>query len=309
MFTHARLRIPLMPIVFYLLLALFVLTASAAEPFRPNLGPNLKTLTVQCGDLTLLLRQASQWTPGRIDFRGKAMTTERSAYGTVFNFTGTGFIGTGHLENEPEPLQSLAFFVDGQEIQATSEKLVGNHFQLKRVSNVRGCQLTCVVELKDNRLIETSTIQTTEAVPLHLVYHFMHAWRPTVSGFLAGRDAGPEPTHGGELNDAPATARQFVINERVDWMAVYEPESGQFAVSRLLAAPKQGGHVSMIWNVPGSYRKYYLKCFDKDSVPANFKGTWRMVTAFGAARPEEWQAQARELAEALRVEERLNAGS
>jgi len=292
----------LMILIRWLLALFFISAALAAEPFRPNLGPNLPTVTVQSGDLTLLLRQASQWTPGRIDFRGQPMTTERSAYGTVFNFTGTGFIGTGHLENEPEPLQSLAFFVDGQEIQAPSEKLVGKHFQLKRVSNVRGCQLTCVVELKDNRLIETSTIRTTNAVPLHLVYHFMHAWRPTVSGFLAGRDAEPEPTHGGELNDAPATARQFVISERVDWMAVYEPESGQFAVSRLMAAPKEGGHVSMIWNVPGSYRKYYLKCFDKDIVPANFEGTWRMVTAFGAARPEEWQSKARALAEALRVE-------
>lgn len=292
------------------ILALFLTSAAtAAEPFRPNLGPNLPTVTVQSGDLTLLLRQASQWTPGRIDFRGKPMTTERSAYGTVFNFPGTGFIGTGHLENEPEPLQSLSFFVDGQEIKEPSETLSGNHFQLRRVSTVRGCQLTCLVELKNNHLIETSTIQTTEAVPLHLVYHFMHAWRPTVSAFLAGRDAEPEPTHGGELNDAPATARHFVINERVDWIAVYEPESGQFAVSRLLSAPQEGGHVSMIWNVPGSYRKYYLKCFDKDTVPAKFEGTWRMITAFGAASPEQWQAKARELAGSLRVEKGHNAGS
>lgn len=290
----------LMILLRWLLALFFVSAAMAADPFRPNLGPELPIITAQSGDLTLLLRQASQWTPGRIDFRGKPMTTERSAYGTVFNLTGTGFIGTGHLENEPEPLQSLAFFLDGREIPEPSEKLSGDHFQLKRVSNIRGCQLTCLVELKDNRLIETSTIQTTSAVPLHLVYHFMHAWRPTVSGFLAGRDSEPEPTHGGELNDAPATARQFVINQRVDWIAVYEPESGQFAVSRLLSAPEEGGHLSMIWNVPGSYRKYYLKCFDKDTVPANFSGTWRMVTAFGAASPEQWQSKARTLAVALR---------
>jgi hypothetical protein len=297
---HSQIMILVRPLLALLLIS----AASAAEPFRPNLGPDLTAITVQSGDLTLLLRQASQWTPGRIDFRGKPMTTERSAYGTVFNFTGTGFIGTGHLENEPEPLQSLAFVIDGQEIQSPSEKLSGDHFQLKRVSNIRGCQLTCLVELKNNHLIETSTIQTTNAVPLHLVYHFMHAWRPTVSSFLAGLDAEtepePEPTHGGDLNDDSATARQFVIKERVDWVAVYEPESGQYAVSRLLAAPKEGGHISMIWNVPGSYRKYYLKCFDKDTVPANFEGTWRMVTAFGIASPEQWQIKARELAAALR---------
>jgi hypothetical protein len=283
-----------------LLPALLISAAAAAEPFRPNLGPDHKDITVRCGELTLLLRQASQWTPGRIDFRGRPMTTERSAYGTVFNFPGTGFIGTGHLENEPEPLESLAFFLDGKEIQAPARELAGNRFELSRVSNLRSCRLACRIELKDNRLLETSTVQTTAAVPLNLVYHFMHAWRPAVSGFLAGRDSEPEPAHGGELNDAPATARQFVINQRVDWIAVYEPESGQFAVSRLLSAPEEGGHISMIWNVPGSYRKYYLKCFDKGTVPANFSGTWRMVTAFGAAGPEDWQGRARALAAALR---------
>ena len=56
----------------------------------------------------------------------------------------------------------------------------------------------------------------------------------------------------------------------VDWIAVHEPKSGQFAVSRLLAAPDEAQNVSMIWNVPGTYRKYYLKCFDGKTVPAGF---------------------------------------
>ena len=48
------------------------------------------------------------------------------------------------------------------------------------------------------------------------------------------------------LHDAGETARKFFINERVDWMAVYEPQSGQFAVCRLLQAPEAGGHISTI---------------------------------------------------------------
>ena len=102
-------------------LALGLISMSkAAEPFKPNLGPDLPTITLQSGDLTVLMRQATQWTPGRIDFRGNAMTTERSAYGTVFMYPEIGFIGTGHFENEPEELQSLAFFRDGKEIEAPS---------------------------------------------------------------------------------------------------------------------------------------------------------------------------------------------
>ncbi len=272
---------------------------SAKEPFKPNLGPDVPRITVTCGDVTLLLRQATQWTPGRIDFRGKAMTTESSAYGTVFSFPDVGFIGTAHLENEPEKLQSLDFFLDDKRIDAPAAELKGGSFRLERKSRIRTFDLTNVTEIKDHRLYETTTVHTAETVPLKLVYHFMHAWRPTVSAFLAGNDAMPENTISGPLRDDKEVARKFYINQRVDWMAVYEPQSGQFAVSRLLQAPEHGGHIATIWNVPGTYRKFYLKCFEGKTVPAGFTGTWRMVTAFGSATPETWESAARALAAKL----------
>lgn len=282
-------------------LAFVFLTACglAKEPFKPNLGPDLATITVSCGDVTMLLRQASQWTPGRIDFQGQAMTTERSAYGTVFSFPDCGFIGTAHLENEPEPLKSLAFILDGQPLEKPAATLTGGSFRFERKSRIRAFDLTCVTEIKGNRVHETTTVHADEAVPLKLVYHFMHAWAPTVSAFIAGTDAAPDKTISGPLHDGDDIARKFFINERVDWMAVYEPESGQFGVSRLLSAPEHGGHVSMIWNVPGSYRKFYLKCFNNATVPAGFTGTWRMVTGFGASSPEKWETAAKELAKQL----------
>jgi hypothetical protein len=273
---------------------------SAKEPFKPNLGPDLPRITVTCGDVALLLRQTTQWTPGRIDFRGKAMTTESSAYGTVFSFPDVGFIGTAHLENEPEKLQSLDFFLDDRRLAAPTAELKGGNFRLERKSRIRTFDLTNVTEIKDHRLYETTTAHTTEAVPLKLVYHFMHAWRPTVSAFLAGSDAAPDKNISGPLRDDKEVARKFYINERVDWMAVFEPQSGQFAVSRLLQVPEFGEHIATIWNVPGTYRKFYLKCFSSATVPAGFTGTWRMVTAFGSATPETWEAQARSLAATLR---------
>lgn len=278
----------------------FTSPAPAKEPFKPNLGPDRPTITVTCGEVSLLLRQGTQWTAGRIDFRGSAMTTERSAYGTVFSFPNVGFIGTAHLENEPENLQSLAFTLDGQTVAHPAETLVGTTFRFERHSRIRDFHLQNSVELRDNQLIETTTVKTQKAVPLTLVYHFMHAWQPTVSAFLAGKDAAPDATLSGSLNDDPATARQFHINERVDWIAVYEPNSQQFAVSRLLSSPDQGDHVSMIWNVPGSYRKYYLKCFAGQTVPTGFEGTWKMVTAFGQSPVEDWQAAATNLAGQLK---------
>lgn len=276
-------------------LFLFVTAAWSKEPFKPNLGPDLPAITVSCGDVTLLLRQASQWTPGRIDFRGHPMTTERSAYGTVFSFPDAGFIGTAHLENEPEKLLSLVFILDDQPVATPTVEIKGRSFRFERKSRIRGFELTCVVEIKDNRLHETTTVRTGEAVALKLVYHFMHAWTPTVSAFVAGKDAAPDRSISGPLHDGAEIARKFFINERVDWMAVYEPKSAQFAVSRLLSAPEQGGNIAMIWNVPGSYRKFYLKCFENTTVPAGFTGTWRMVTAFGTSSAENWTDNARRL--------------
>lgn len=274
--------------------------ALAKEPFKPNLGPDLPKITVTCGDVALVLRQVSQWTPGRIDFRGVAMTTERSAYGTVFSFPDVGFIGTGHLENEPEILKSLGFFLDGRPVASPAAELSGQAFRFERSSRIRNFDLTNSIEIRGNRLYETSTFHTDEARPLKLVYHFMHAWVPTVSSFLAGQDAAPAKVLAGGLKDDADVVRKFYINDRVDWMAVYEAKSGQFAVSRLLQSPEQGGHVSTLWNVPGTYRKYYLKCFDGATVPAGFTGTWKMVTAFGKAAPEQWEAAAREMAAALK---------
>ncbi len=264
----------------------------AKEPFIPNLGPNLPAITVTCGDVTLLLRQETQWTPGRIDFRRHPMTTERSAYGTVFSFPDCGFIGTGHLENEPENLQSLAFWIDDKKVETPTARLKGNSFRFERRSRIRTFDLTNVIEIKNSRLYETATVHANEATPLKLVYHFMHAWTPSVSAFLTEDEAGP-------LRDDAEVARKFYINKRVDWMAVYEPKSSQFGVSRLLEAPDQGGHIAMIWNVPGTYRKFYLKCFNNETVPAGFTGTWRMVTAFGSSTPEAWESSARELAQDL----------
>ncbi|MEN3942042.1 hypothetical protein WJU23_12160 [Prosthecobacter sp. SYSU 5D2] len=291
---------PVLRLCVIAILGLFMDASFAKEPFKPNLGPDLPTITVICGDVTLVLRQASQWTPSRIDYRGSPMTTERSAYGTVFSFNEVGFIGTGHLENEPEPLKSLTFILDGQPVAVPTAEMKGQTFRFERTSRIRNFDLTCIIEIRDNRLYETTTVHTDEEQPLNLVYHFMHAWVPTVTAYLAGQDAAPDGSISGELLDTPETLRQFYINKRVDWISVYDAKSSQYAVSRLTQVPAKGSHISMIWNVPPTYRKYYLKCFSKDTVPANFTGTWKMTTAFGAVSVAEWSTSARETAAALK---------
>jgi len=249
--------------------------------------------------VSLLLRRASQWTPGRFDFDEVAMTTEKSAYGTVFSFPEVGFIGTAHLENEPEDLQALSFILDGKPVATPTAEMKGETFRFERSSRIREIGLENVIELKDDRIYETAIIRSPYETPLKLVYHFMHAWTPTVSAYLAGIDSTSEVILS-PLADDEEVNRQFYIRKPVDWIAVYEPESGQFAVSRILATPPELKTTSKIWNVVGTYRKYYLESALNDSLPAGFRGTWRIVTAFGKATPDKWEAAARSLAGELK---------
>ncbi len=289
------------PPVFFLIPFLFAISAEllAKEPYRPSLGPHLPSITARCGELTLMLRQSSQWTPGRIDYQGIPMTTEKSAYGSVFSFPGIGFIGTNHFENEPEVLTSLDFFLDDKPLKEPAAELSGAHFRFVRESRIRDFKMRCEITVQANRVFETTRVSTAKAAPLKLVYHFMHAWSPTVDAYLAGSDEAPEETIAGRFLDSVEESRKFHVLKKVDWIAVREPASGQFAVSRLLEAPDNAQNLSMIWNVPGTYRKYYLKCFDNDTVPAGFDGTWRMVTGFGVAGNDDWEPQARALAAEL----------
>lgn len=275
-------------------------TCPAAEPFQPNRGPDHDRIEVTCGKLTLLLRRDSQWTPGRFDYQGKAMTTEASAYGTVFQVPDVGFIGTRHLENEPEPLTALAFFVDGKEVAQPGEKIEAEKsFRFVRESRIRQFRLKCEWELWEDRIFETATVEAVEDGDLEYIYHFMHAWKPSVTAYLAGVD-GEGIVDRGDLRDTDGE-RKFVINRAVDWAAVYEPDSGQFAVSRLISEPEEGKSTSKIWKVPNAYRKYYLTCLSKSSVPAGYSGTWKMVTAFGSCQETGWEEKAAVVAEELQA--------
>jgi len=262
--------------------------------------PAVERIEVRCGEVGLLLRKGSQWTPGRIDYRNAALSTERSAYGSVFRLDGVGFIGTGHLEVEPEELLELALHADGALVPEPGERIdAAGSFRFHRVSRIRGLELTCTIAIEGDRLYETTAVACDEETPLELVYHFMHAWNPSVRSYLAGTDE-DGVVDSGSFADTEEATRKFHVQSPVDWIAVHDPEIGRFAVSRLLAYPEAAGQDSQIWNVPGVYRKYYLTSFRNATVPAGFSGVWEMVTAFGEAEAADWAEAATALASALR---------
>lgn len=278
--------------------------AAAAPPAHAEWQsrPAAGRIEVRCGAVGLLFRESSQWTPGRIDYRDAALSTERSAYGTVFRLRDVGFIGTGHLEVEPEELLDLAIHADGERLAAPGAEISANEsFRFHRVSRVRGLRLESTVAVAGDRLYERAIVVGDEATPLELVYHFMHAWNPKVGSYLAGTD-GEGVVASGRFADTEEAARLFHVQAPVDWVAVQDPATRRYAVSRLLAYPAEAGQDSQIWNVPGTYRKYYLTSFRNVVVPAGFRGVWEMVTDFGESDEEGWEDAASALAEALSTE-------
>jgi hypothetical protein len=261
-------------------------------------GPWPASVTAACGDLTVRIDGPKMWTLSRIEYRGTRLGIEESAYGTVFNFPEVGFVGTGHRDGGVEQVHSVEFYLDGRRVDAPGPVLRGRSFRVEKRSHIRDLGLESVVSVESGRIHERTVIRADHAVPLRFGYHFMHAWTPTATAYLAGTDAGEEL--GGDLLDAPEFERQFYINREMDWMAVYDGPSGNAIVSRLLERPARGGAAIKLRNCPRVNRTIYLQAFVDQTVPAGFEGTYAMVTGFFSAPAQEWRARARALAAELR---------
>jgi hypothetical protein len=259
-------------------------------------GP--RSVLAACGDVAIRIDGPKLWTISRIDFRGVPLSTENSAYGTVLSFPGAGIIGSGHLDKGKEDVTRLEFLVDGKPVESPPERVNCRSFELKRRSRIREFALQGSVAVRQDRLYEQVTISSGAPVALDFLYNFMHAWLPTVSDFVAENEGSGIVR--GHLPDEEQFQREFFVKQQLKWIAIYLQSLHKGAVSVLLERPAAGGAEALIWNVPPYYRKFYLKSFTGQTPPANFRGTYRMVTGFFDAQPDDWEAAARTLAEALR---------
>jgi hypothetical protein len=283
-------------------LTTLVLSAIAAVPTAADDNPAWpEHLSVTCGDLVVNFEGPKRrWTIENIRFRDVLVAPENGASGTVFNFPDIGFIGTAHHENEVEPVDDLAFFLDGKKLEDVPAEVSGQSFRLQRKSHVKEFALEGEVELRDNRIWETATFRLptdADPVPLKLVYHFMHPWHVDSTHYMAGRDG--EIIASGELDRSEEANRKFYVNTEADWIAIYNAKTKTYLVSYLLEKPDVSTAIAAIWNVHGAYRKFYLRCFTNDTVPSGFDGTYQMVTGFGVAEEAEWEESARTMADNL----------
>jgi hypothetical protein len=251
------------------------------------------SITVQSGELLVRFDKRKFWTMNRIEFQNKLLGLDgkSSHYGTVFNFPGVGFIGTGHTENESEQLVALEFYVNDKQLKQlpADGKLKAGSFKLVRSSRVRGFMIINIIRIRYNRIEEDVIIEADKTATLSLIYNFMHPWVPTMSDYLA------KTTNGKIVSGSFSTSKKFVIKKAIEWVAVYQASSGLGAVSKITETPDKGGAVAMLWD-QAPYRKFYLKSFVKQTFRKNYKATYRMVTGFFYANRERWQKKAEKLA-------------
>ena len=116
-------------------------------------------MILKCGS-----RAGAFWSLYRIDFRGTRLGLDRwgSHYGSVANFPGVGFVGTGHTENEDEEIVDLELFVDGKPVQEPESSVACEEIQLVKESRIRDLVLNSEIRVCDNRIFEEVVAQGGE---------------------------------------------------------------------------------------------------------------------------------------------------
>jgi hypothetical protein len=268
---------------------------SKKDAERELVNINASTLTIVCGDISLGISEWKMWTMNGIEYKGAKLATTDSSYGTVFGFPDIGWIGAAHKDIEIEALRELTLYLDGKALTSLPARMQGESFKICKSSRIRDFALQSTVEIRNNRIHDTTVINTEKDVPLDVVYNAMYAWTPSATGVLARSHSGEELN---ALFD-DAGRKEYSLKD-LEWAAVYDSNSGKGAVSCLVDAPAIGGADLLIVNAPKVYRKYYLMSFAGQIVPAGFSGTYKMATGFFEAPAEQWQATARKRANEIR---------
>ena len=261
------------------------------EPFAPQLGGWPREIMARIGDLTVRFESRSFWTLYRIDYRETRLGLDRwgSHYGSVANFPGVGFIGSGHTEHEDEELLSVELEVDGQPVETPDAVIQASQLLLKKKSKIRTLHLETEIFIADGRILEQVRLRAEQPTPVSLVYHFMHPWTETATEYLAQVADG---THVEGTFDGSGPQR---IDKATRWSAIYDRPTETGAVTVVLDAPPDDDWRTRYWDVD-RYRKYYFVTFLGQTIPADKEFRYRIATVPFASPPSDWKQQAARVA-------------
>ena len=275
--------------------------ARAEEPMTLTdstvLGP--PSLTAKVGNVLIRIDGPKLWTLSRIEYKGTLLGIEESAYGTVFGIKDVGWIGSAHKEHEVEQVTRLRFLLDGKELNsfdATTAR--GTSFRMERESRIRSFAIRSTVEVKKDRLYQSTWFNTDADVDMKMIYLAMYAWTPTATAYLFGSDDGT--TRAGTFKGVAGERPDYIIENSMIWLATYDGPSGKGTVTRVMEKPSIGYAGLQIADAPGTYRKLYVMSFAEQTVPASVDVSCHVVTGFFEADEAGWKAKALELAETLK---------
>jgi len=263
----------------------------AKEPTGPEATyaegiPEDGVLTFKTAHYTVPLSAKQAWTIYKILYDGNVIAHERGFYGTVLIPVGSNFWGTGHTEGGREIVQALKVVVDGKEQPvAVDQTLTGSKLLLVKDSLIWKLKCHAEIEVSDDRIVERTQLEATEACELKLLYYFMHCFVPTTTKWAAELPDGSFTE--GELKSAGG----FAVNQDTRWVAQVEPNLryGLLCYTpQVIAGPGSG---AKIWDLDASrYHKFYYQANGPRQLKAGEKLDYTVVVQVVPNEAGDWAA-------------------
>ena len=262
------------------------------EPAKDATWP--REILADVDDLQVRFESRSFWSLYRIDYKGDRLCRDTfgSHYGTVANYPGVGFIGTGHTENEDEQVLALALTVDGKPVEKPEAAYKCKEIRLTKDSKIRDLALRTVITVAEGRIVEDVVLKAEQPSKMTLIYHFMHPWVDAATDFLA------ELPDGSKVEGAFNSDGGQKVDKPVRWSAIYVAPMGKGAVTYVAAVPAGRTWSTRYWDKGGVYRKHYLTTFMGETVPTGEEFHYRAITMPFAAGQDAWKEAAAKVAAA-----------
>lgn len=212
-----------------------------------------RSVTVECGELTVRLESRSFWTLYRVEFQGKLLGEDQygSHYGNVFRFHKYGFVGSGHVENEEEKLLELTPFVDGKLAGIPGERVKCERLKLVRKSLVRNLEVDSEIEIDGRSIVERTQVTARSEAKLDHAFFAMYPW---VTAFSDYAILNPAATTGSFTD-----SKEFRVSAPARQVAIYSRSLECGVLTEVLEAENLAPWREDYWDYPARYRKHYSR--------------------------------------------------
>ena len=255
-----------------------------------------KDILITAGDLQTRLEKRSFWTIYRLDWKGKRLGVDNfgSHYGSVANFPNTGFIGSGHTENEDEKILSIELSIDGKVVKGVpAGKYSCREAVLVKTSALRDLRIRTETHIFSDRIEEKVSLKAEKDTSLNLIYHFMCPMTTDMAQWYGIKSDGKSIS--GDFSGSGG----FIANTPMKWLAFHAPSMNANVLIAITKTPDGVPSFCKVWDQPPRYRKFYFQTFSKGTVPTGKSFDSAVVIIPFDADADNWKNQAKKLAEAL----------